>query len=77
LAHAAPRPASRTAPAPRQAAGHARQEPAHPRRTAALPKAKPAPGAVDTDVALISAIIQHVNQRGELKDAAAKMPNRP
>jgi hypothetical protein len=55
------------------------------RRTAAPPRPKPAPAPVDTDVALISAIIQHVNQRGELKDASgcgdkacpAKMTNRP
>jgi len=74
-----PRPA---APAPRSAVAEAR-------RTAAAVKPKPAPAAVDTDVALISAIIQHMNkpvsQRGELKDAAgcgdkscaAKMPNHP
>jgi hypothetical protein len=85
LAHAAPRAVSRAAPAPRAAGGQARPEPAHPRRMNAVPKPKPAPATVDTDVALISAIIQHVNKRGELKDGAdcgdkacvAKMPNRP
>lgn len=83
--HAAPRIASRTASAPRSAAPQTRQEPAvHPRRAAALAKPKPAPVAVDTDVALISAIIQHASQHGESKDGACsdrpcapRMSNRP
>ena len=85
--HASPRMPAKAAPsAPRHALAETRREPsAHPRRTAAVTKPKPAPATVDTDVALISAIIQHVNQRGELKDAAncsdkpcpAKMTNRP
>lgn len=33
---------------------------------------KPAPAAVDTDVALISAIIQHASKRQEAEDAAGK-----
>jgi hypothetical protein len=40
------------------------------RHSASLPKAAPEP--VDTDVALISAIIQHANQRQEAEDAARK-----
>ena len=85
--HASPRILAKAAPsAPRHALAETRREPsAHPRRMAALPKPKTAPAAVDTDVALISAIIQHVNQRGEPKDAAscsdkpcaATMKNRP
>lgn len=69
----------KAAPAARGALAEARQPAStHVRRTApTAQKAKPAPAAVDTDVALISAIIQHVNQRGEVKDGAAKMPNRP
>ena len=62
---AAPRPAPRTASSmPRQEA------PVRARRGAATVKPVPAPATVDTDVALISAIIQHVNQRGELQDNA-------
>lgn len=77
-AHAPPRVQPR-APAARSVLAEARQPAsAHARRpAAAVQKAKPAPAPVDTDVALISAIIQHVNQRGEDKDGAAKMTNRP
>ena len=77
-AHAPPRVQPR-APAARSVLAEARQPAsAHARRpAAAVQKAKPAPAPVDTDVALISAIIQHVNQRGEVKDGAAKMTNRP
>jgi hypothetical protein len=65
LARAAPRPA---AAGPRaQSAAHA--EP-RARRPAAPPKAAPAP--VDTDVALISAIIQHASRRQEAEEAARK-----
>lgn len=54
-----------------------RQEvPARPRRAAAAPKPAHAPASVDTDVALISAIIQHVNQRGELQDDAKSSTKR-
>ena len=73
--HAAPRMLAKAVP-PRNAEAR-REASTHPRRPAVVPRPKPAPAAVDTDVALISAIIQHVNQRGELKDGAAKMPNRP
>lgn len=91
LAHAAAtsRPhgaAARSAAAQaRTSAAQGRQETSAraKRGTAAKPGA--APAAVDTDVALISAIIQHVNSRGELKDGAdcsgkpcsAKIPNKP
>ncbi len=69
---AAPRAgATRTATAtPHQEA------PARPRRAAVAPKPAHAPAAVDTDVALISAIIQHVNQRGELQDDAKSSTKR-
>jgi hypothetical protein len=46
-----------------------RTEPRH-KRPASLPKTAPEP--VDTDVALISAIIQHANKRQEAEDAALK-----
>jgi len=79
--HHAPKAASRPAAkaVPRVAA-----LPAHPRRASAPAKPRPAQ-TVDTDVALISAIIQHVNKRGELKDGAdcgdkpcaPKLPTRP
>lgn len=68
---AAPRPA-----APRMASVPPRREtPARARHTAA---ARPGqgPAAVDTDVALISAIIQHVNQRGELQEDAKSSTKR-
>ena len=40
----------------------------HSRRSAASARQGTAAAGVDNDVALISAIIQHVNKRGELKD---------
>ena len=45
---------------------------AEPRSRRPAAQAKPAPGTVDTDVALISAIIQHANKRQEAEEAAAK-----
>jgi hypothetical protein len=70
LPRAAPRPAA-SKPA---AAGPRAPAPAHAgpraRRPAAPPKADPAP--VDTDVALISAIIQHASKRQEAEEAARK-----
>ncbi|MFC5547635.1 hypothetical protein [Massilia aerilata] len=45
---------------------------AEPRSRRPAAQARPAPGAVDTDVALISAIIQHANKRQEAEEAAAK-----
>ena len=47
-------------------------------RSSAAAAAKPvqAPTAVDTDVALISAIIQHVNQHGELQENAKSSTKR-
>jgi hypothetical protein len=41
------------------------------------PPAKAAPGAVDTDVALISAIIQHASKHQEAEDAACAAPPCP
>jgi hypothetical protein len=84
LAHAAPTPRPHGAIARNATAQTRHEPPARAKRgTAAKPGA--APAAVDTDVALISAIIQHVNSRGELKEGAdcgakpcsAKMPNKP
>lgn len=77
--HAPHRVQPKAAPSARSVLAEARQ-PASTHVRGAAPtaqKAKPASAAVDTDVALISAIIQHVNQRGEVKDGATKMPNRP
>jgi hypothetical protein len=69
----AAKPAARTspshAPATNRAPAQAHAEP-RTRRTPA--PAKPAPAAVDTDVALISAIIQHANKREESEEAARK-----
>jgi len=64
-AHAAAKPAPRTVAA---------RAPAHTetRRGRQAPSAKPAQDAVDTDVALISAIIQHASKRQEAEDAASK-----
>jgi hypothetical protein len=45
---------------------------AEPRSRRSAAPAKPAPSAVDTDVALISAIIQHANKRQEAREAADK-----
>jgi hypothetical protein len=71
--HAAPKPAPRNVMAKASASGPRPAAPAHAdarsRRPAA--SAKPAPDAVDTDVALISAIIQHAGKRQE-EDAARK-----
>jgi hypothetical protein len=70
LARAAPRPAtSKPAAAGPRAPAPAHAEP-RARRTPAPPKAAPAP--VDTDVALISAIIQHASRRQEAEEAASK-----
>ncbi len=74
----APVPAPRLPP--RQHAGRiaprtmAARAPAHAetRRSRQAPSAKPAQDAVDTDVALISAIIQHAGKRQEAEDAASK-----
>ncbi|MGO4475017.1 hypothetical protein AB4Z32_02060 [Massilia sp. 2TAF26] len=64
-AHAAAKPAPRTVAA--RAPAHAET-----RRGRQAPSAKPAQDAVDTDVALISAIIQHASKRQEAEDAASK-----
>jgi hypothetical protein len=58
-------------PAPRAVAARA---PAHAetRRGRQAASAKPAQDALDTDVALISAIIQHASKRQEAEDAASK-----
>lgn len=77
--HAPHRVPPKAAPAARPVVAESRQPAsAHARRAASTAqKTRQAPAAVDTDVALISAIIQHVNQRGEVKDGAAKISNRP
>ena len=64
-AHAAANPAPR--PVAARAPAHAEM-----RRGRQAPSAKPAQDAVDTDVALISAIIQHAGKRQEADDAASK-----
>ena len=64
-AHAAAKPPPRTSAA--GAPGHAET-----RRGRQAPSAKPAQDAVDTDVALISAIIQHASKRQEAEDAVSK-----
>jgi hypothetical protein len=58
-------------PAPRAVAARV---PAHAetRRGRQAASAKPAQDALDTDVALISAIIQHASKRQEAEDAASK-----
>lgn len=86
-AHTAPQVLHKVAPTPRTTGAQPRQAaaPGHARHPAAVARPKPAPAAVDTDVALISAIIQHVNQHGDLKDGKEcgdksclpKMTNRP
>jgi hypothetical protein len=79
LAHAHAAPALRPAAAPARTAAsqarHASSAPAPARKRAQAP-AKPGQAPVDTDVALISAIIQHVNKRGELKENP-ETPNKP
>jgi hypothetical protein len=45
---------------------------AEPRSRRPAAQSRPAPAAVDTDVALISAIIQHANKRQEAEEAAYK-----
>lgn len=77
--HAATRPPAKAASPARVAT-----VPSHPRRAAGTTKPGQAP-TVDLDVALISAIIEHVNQRGEVKEApdcvtkpcAPALPKRP
>jgi hypothetical protein len=59
----------------RPPSGQAHAEP-RSRRPRIAP-AKPAPAAVDTDVALISAIIQHANKRQEAEEAAASHNKTP
>lgn len=92
----APRPAAaRHAPGPKNihlasargsnASVHAGPVHANPKRGAPLVKPVPAPAAVDTDVALISAIIQHAANRHDAADDKAcgdkpcgpRMPARP
>jgi hypothetical protein len=69
----AAKPAARTASSkPPAGARPAALAHAEPRARRAPAAAKPAPAAVDTDVALISAIIQHANKRQEQEEAARK-----
>jgi hypothetical protein len=72
----APKPAAAPARTAANQARHVLPAPAAARkRGPAAAKPGQAP-AVDTDVALISAIIQHVNKRGELKENP-EPPNKP
>jgi hypothetical protein len=68
------KPAARTASPKAPAAANRAAALAHaePRARRTPGSAKPAPAAVDTDVALISAIIQHANKRQENEEAARK-----
>jgi len=70
--HAAPRPTPKGG-----TAAHAAAVPPHPRRAAPLARpGKPGQTAtVDTDVALISAIIQHAGKHGEAKDDKPATPH--
>jgi hypothetical protein len=70
----AAKPAARTASPKAPAAANRAPALAHaePRARRTPASAKPAPAAVDTDVALISAIIQHANKRQENEEAARK-----
>jgi hypothetical protein len=70
----AAKPAARTASSRPALAGARPAAIAHadPRARRPPTSAKPAPAAVDTDVALISAIIQHANKRQENEEAARK-----
>jgi hypothetical protein len=65
---ARPQPAYRTAPS--QTLAHAEAVPARPKRGAASSRAAPPPATVDTDVALISAILLHTGARNEAADGA-------
>jgi hypothetical protein len=69
-AHAAP---ARTGPRAAQAGApvHAGPAAARSRRQAAAARAPASPSAVDTDVALITAIIQHANTREEAQEGCA------
>jgi hypothetical protein len=69
MAKSAARAAAGKPPAAGARAAPTRAEPRN-RRPAALPKSASEP--VDTDVALISAIIQHANKRQEAEEAARK-----
>jgi hypothetical protein len=75
LAHTHAAPASRPAAAPARTAA-SQPRPATGRKHAPAAAKPGQPPAVDTDVALISAIIQHVNKRGELKESP-ETPNKP
>ncbi|MGJ7915499.1 hypothetical protein ACI48D_08485 [Massilia sp. LXY-6] len=68
-ARSAPRAAGQPPAAGTRSVAASHAEPRN-RRPAALPKA--APEQVDTDVALISAIIQHASKREEAEEAARK-----
>ena len=63
-----PQPALRTNPA--QALAHADPPPPRQKRTAGASRTTPSPPTVDTDVALISAILQHTGTRNEAADGA-------
>ena len=65
-------PSARPQPAPRtnasQVLAHADTAPSRQKRTAGAPRSTPSTATVDTDVALISAILQHTGPRNEAAD---------
>ncbi len=67
-------PSARPQPAPRtnssQALAHADAAPPRQKRTAGASRPTPSTAKVDTDVALISAILQHTGTRNEAADGA-------
>ena len=65
---ARPQPALRTNSS--QALAHADTAPSRQKRTAGAPRSTPSTATVDTDVALISAILQHTGTRNEAADGA-------
>jgi len=63
-------PANRTMPPHAPSLAHAGPAPSHQKRGASASRTTPPAAAVDTDVAVISAILQHAGTRNEAADAA-------
>jgi hypothetical protein len=74
LAATPPIPSARPQPAPRKnpsrALAHADTAPPRQKRTAGASRSTPSTATVDTDVAVISAILQHTGTRNEAADGA-------